>query len=850
MKTDDLRRAFLDFFRSKGHEIVASDSLVPKDDPTLLFTGAGMNQFKEKFLGRNVTYRRAATSQKCLRTGDLDNVGKTSGHHTFFEMLGNFSFGDYFKKEAISWAWEFFTEALKISPERLWASVYKDDEEAYGIWKNDIKIPGKKIVKLGEKENFWPSEAPTKGPNGPCGPCSEIFYDYGKDVGCGRPDCAPECDCGRFIEVWNLVFTQFDRQSDGSLKPLPSKNIDTGMGLERLASVMQGVKTNFEIDIFVPIAKEIEKAMESGVGSRESGVGSKINAIADHVRAVTFCIADGVMPSNEERGYVVRKLIRRAVIHGQEIGIKGPFLYKLVSIVTDMMKIQYPYINSRRDDIAQVVKKEEENCLFVEKTLRPKSDEIFKKAEDENEIAKAAFTLRDTHGLSDESIQASAATYNKKINWVLVEQFKERQREQSRAKTKIKGEIFTETFAKKVEALGLNTEFLGYEKAHAEAKVVAVLEGGEVILDKTPFYGESGGQVGDWGKIETISGTMEVEDAKKIGHTIVHIGRMLGGSILKGETAKVSIDEATRKNVMSNHTATHLLQAALRKVLGEHVRQTGSLVDKDHLRFDFTHMKKMEERELARVEEIVNDDIKKAISVKKEIKDMESAKKEGATALFGEKYDKVVRVVSIGDISKELCGGTHVDNTKEIGLFKVSGESSVASGVRRIEAVTGQAAKDWVAKQKEAAEQKLRLARQKEEEKKAMGSRLKEEIGKVDSFIANGRTLGGAKIITEVIDNVSIDGLRVLSDKIKEKEKSAVIILSTKNDDKASFIISVTEDLVKKDLKANDLAKDLAESIDGSGGGRPVFAQGGGKAPSKLEDALEKIFKTLKARLR
>ncbi|MDD5173958.1 MAG: alanine--tRNA ligase, partial [Candidatus Omnitrophica bacterium] len=508
MKTDDIRRAYLDFFKSKGHEIISSDSLVPKDDPTLLFTGAGMNQFKEKFLGRNITYKRAASSQKCLRTGDLENVGRTPRHHTFFEMLGNFSFGDYFKKEAIEWAWEFFTSVLKIDPTKLWVSVYKDDVEAYDIWKDIVKIPAAKIVKFGEKDNFWPSEAPSKGPNGPCGPCSEIFYDHGKSAGCGRPDCSPECDCGRFVEIWNLVFTQFDRQPDEKLKPLPSKNIDTGMGLERIAAVIQGVETNFEIDIFVPIINEITSSAYMKQQPPRNDAWSKINAIADHIRAVTFCIADGVMPSNEERGYVVRKLIRRSMTHAKEIGITEPFLYKLVSLVADVMSAQYPEIKERREDIAQIVKREEENYLLVEETKRPISDEMFKKADGEYEIAKTAFVLRDTHGLSIESIQASAATYKKTINMQLLEKLEEEQRQRSRAKTKIKSEIFSETFAKRVEALGLKTEFLGYEKAHAEALVLAVLEGGEIILDKTPFYGESGGQAGDWGKIETKSGAV------------------------------------------------------------------------------------------------------------------------------------------------------------------------------------------------------------------------------------------------------------------------------------------------------------------------------------------------------
>ncbi len=830
MKTDEIRQSYLEFFKSKGHTVVSSDSLVPKDDPTLLFTGAGMNQFKEKFLGRNVTYKRATSSQKCLRTGDLDNVGKTSGHHTFFEMLGNFSFGDYFKKEAILWAWEFLTEVLKLKEEDLWVSVYKDDMEAYEIWEDVVRVPPAKIKKFGEKENFWPAEAPTRGPNGPCGPCSEIYY---KD-----------------LEVWNLVFTQYDRQPDGALKPLPAKNIDTGMGLERLASVMQGVKTNFETDIFVPIVKEIDKAIDRRPQTIDHR--PKINAIADHIRAAVFCIADGVMPSNEERGYVVRKLIRRAMTHGHDLGIKETFLYKLVSAVTDVMGNAYPAIKAKREDIAQIVKKEEEGFFAVIQTQLPKVSEAFEKIRKDKKnagLAETAFNFYDTYGMPYDMLEDIAEKFNLKIDKDAFESLLENQREKSRAKTKIKGEIFSETFAKKVEALGLKTEFLGYEKAHAEAKVVAVLEGGEVILDRTPFYGESGGQVGDWGKIETPGGAIEVEDAKKIGNTIVHIGKALRGKIVKGETAKVSIDEEVRKKVAANHTATHLMQAALRKVLGEHVHQTGSLVDSEHLRFDFTHMKKMEEREILRVEELVNGWVKDAMKVEKRVEDLESARREGAMALFGEKYEDKVRVVSIKDVSKELCGGTHIENTKDIGLFKITSESSIASGIRRIEAVTGEAAKKWLAKQSETQNLKIKCEKEKEEEKKVMAARLSKVLGGLDQILAKAKTVDGAKIVTEIVDDINIDSLRTLSDKIKSKESPSVIILASKCGEKASFIVSVAEGLIKKGLSAGDIAKEFASAIGGSGGGKPNFAQGGGKDASKLEGALKDIVESITKKL-
>jgi len=850
MTANEIRAKFLEFFRSKAHTIVPSDSLVPTDDPSLLFTGAGMNQFKDKFLGRNVTYRRATTCQKCLRTGDLDNVGKTSGHHTFFEMLGNFSFGDYFKKEAILWAWEFFTKVLGIDPGKLWVSVYSNDLEAYGIWKDTVKIPQGRIVILGEKDNFWPSEAPTKGPNGPCGPCSEIFYDYGAEYGCKKPDCNPACDCGRFIEIWNLVFTQFDRQPDGGLKPLPNKNIDTGMGLERIASVMQGVRTNFETDIFAPIVEAIDSMAQKGTD--EKARKAKVKAIADHIRAVTMIIADGVMPSNEERGYVVRKLIRRASSHARDIGMEGRGLYKLINTVVEVMKAQYPELTEKRDEIASIVKKEEDNFDLVIENQLPKVEEAFEKisvSKDPVVIAETAFNFYDTYGMPYDMLEDIAKKHGIEIDSVMFDGFLDRQRKLSRSGTKIKGDIFSETFAKKVEALGLKTEFLGYEKSSAHVKVLAVLGGGEVILDKTPFYGESGGQIGDWGSIETPSGAMEVEDAKRIGQTIVHIGKILRGRIVNGESAKVFIDEARRSKIMANHTATHLLQAALRKVLGPHVRQTGSMVDEDHLRFDFAHTGKMDPRELLRVEDLVNEGIKNAIPVKIQIMDLESARSSGATALFGEKYDSDVRVVTIGEISKELCGGTHAKNTRDISVFKIKSESSVASGVRRIDALTQDAAKAWIGAESQAEGLRLESEAAKVEARKAMQERLKTEIGNIDGLISGAVTVGSVKIITGSINDIDIASLRVLSDKIKEKEKSVVVILATVSSGKASFVVSITEDIVKRGLSAGDIARDLAKLIDGSGGGKPNFAQGGGKAPEKLAGALEKLTEGLKEKL-
>jgi alanyl-tRNA synthetase len=745
-----------------------------------------------------------------------------------------------------------------LTVDRLWVSVYKDDDEAYRIWRDDIRVPPQRIIRFGEKENFWPSEAPTKGPNGPCGPCSEIYYDYGAGSGCGRPDCTPACDCGRFVEVWNLVFTQFDRRPDGSLKNLPNKNIDTGMGLERLASVMQGVRTNFEIDIFVPLVGAIEKAAHGRTRERRGTEGEaeerkRVNAIADHVRAVTFCIADGVMPSNEERGYVVRKLIRRAISHANELGIREPFLYRLVGVVTEAMGKAYPEVAAKRDDIAQIVKKEEENFLVVISSQLPKVEEAFEEARGQSgrsPVAEMAFNFYDTYGMPYEMLEELAEKHGLRIDRAEFDSLLDRQRSQSRSKSKIKGEIFTETFAKKVAALGLRTEFVGYGAFAAEAKVVAVMDGGEVVLDRTPFYGESGGQVGDRGTIETGSAVFKVTDAKRIGDTIVHIGEAVKGKIRAGDGAKVSIDEAVRRKVAANHTATHLLQAALRKVLGDHVRQTGSLVDGDRLRFDFTHMKKMEPREIARVEEIVNENINTGIAVRKETRDIESARREGATALFGEKYGDTVRVVSVGEVSKELCGGTHVDNTKEIGLFRVTGESSIASGVRRIEALTGRAAEAWVEDRKRLEGEKARLESEKEAGKARTARLIEEASAGIDGFLARSHAFGASRVVVERLADIGMEGLRAIADRIRKRIPSGITVLATECDGKISFVVSATEDMEAKGLGASTVARLIAPCVEGSAGGRSTFAQGGGKRPAGFGEAVDKVLGAIKEKMR
>ncbi len=919
MTTDEIRRAFLDFFKAKGHEIVESDSLVPRGDPTLLFTGAGMNQFKEQFLGKNITFRRAASSQKCLRTGDLDNVGKTSGHHTFFEMLGNFSFGNYFKEEAILWAWEFMAKRLKLPEEKLWASVYKDDDEACRIWIDKVALPEDKIVKLGAKENFWPSNAPTEGPNGPCGPCSEIFYDYGRDTGCGKSSCDPSCDCGRFVEVWNMVFTQFDRQSDGSLNPLPNKNIDTGMGLERLAAVMQGVKTNFEIDIFQPIIGEIKKHAKGG---KDTDVRSKANAISDHIRAVAFAICDGVMPSNEERGYVVRKLIRRSVLYSRSLGVTRPYLYKVIAVVANVMQGPYPELKSRRESISQVVRKEEENFLQVLENQGPRVEEAFEElagkkggAGVEKELAEIAFNFYDTFGIPYEVLEEYAEEKCLKIPKEAFEKLLDSQRELSRRKSKIKDEIFSEDeFESAVKALGVKTEFLGYEEDGLQAKVIAILgpngrigeaeagKGIRVVVDRTTFYGESGGQVGDKGIIKGKDLEVGVDDTKRIGNTIIHIGRVIKGVLREGDMVDVKIDKELRDKTRANHTATHLLQNALRKVLGEHVRQTGSLVDVAHLRFDFTHMKKLESRELDRVEDLVNANIAQAHKVDVRHMAFDEASKLGAIALFGEKYADVVRVVSVGD-SKELCGGTHVDDISQIDLFMVTSESGVASGVRRIEALTGEAARSYM---KDTIDKLVRKYSKKKERLREAGSNINKELEAVEKSISNvlrGRSskiqdlatfrkakeimekaieavedlskkvmkerkksslaqktrylndviqkaikIDGVSIISALFEDSDINILRSLVDKATSKVESSVVVLGSSKDRRAYLVCALTEDVVKRGASAASIIREVAKIVGGSGGGRPDFAQAGGDS-ANLDRALKNVHEIAKKEL-
>ncbi|MDD2680003.1 MAG: alanine--tRNA ligase [Candidatus Omnitrophica bacterium] len=860
MQVDSLREKFLAFFKSKKHKIVESDSLVPKDDPTVLFTPAGMNQFKKEFLGFDSGFKRAATSQRCLRTDDLDKVGKTNSHHTFFEMLGNFSFGDYFKDEAISWAWEFLTKELKIEEAKLWISVYQDDAEAYKIWKDKIGIPVKKIIKLGDKDNFWPAEAKTKGPNGPCGPCSEIFYDFGADIGCGKPDCSPACDCGRFVEIWNLVFTQFNRKEDGSLEPLPNKNIDTGMGLERLASVMEGKQSNFETDLFVPIVKEIEKHITANPAKKRRD--ELVYAVADHIRAVVFCIYDGVLPSNESRGYVVRKVIRKSVEHLRSLGIKKQFLNKLVPLVAQVMHTPYPDLKEKQEDIALVILNEEKNFI----NILDSSDQFVKKAiselvknttnlsvDDSQKAGEIAFSLYDTYGVPLQLTKDWLDVKGIKINQEEFDRGFSREMEQQKQRSKAQSAMKGDVFDAKVPDLKLkDTKFTGYKENSVKAEILAILKDGkEIVLDQTPFYAESGGQVGDTGKLVNGKNVFAVLDTQKAGNVILHIGKVISGSFKKGDKVVAEINTERRLNIARNHTATHILQAALRKVLGTHVQQQGSLVAEDKFRFDFTHFKGLSKEEIARVEEVANEYVYKHQAVSCKEMPLKEAKQAGALAFFEEKYGECVRVVSIGDISKELCGGTHLDNVSNIGLIKITSESSVASGIRRIEGVTAGFAEQFIQdEQKKAAEEAKRMENLKELKKQEKKRSIEINICLQDAaprLISNAVRINAVNLVASLEPGLDMHSLRLLADKVKAELKQGVIALGSQDNEqkRAYLVIAVTQDLLSKGLDAGALIRRVAPLIGGSGGGRPDFAQAGGTKPENLAQAIEELRKVI-----
>lgn len=843
MKTDELRKRYLDYFKRHGHKVYPSDSLVPVDDPSLLFTGAGMNQFKPYFLGLKKDVKRAASCQKCLRTADLERVGKTAYHHSFFEMLGNFSFGDYFKEEAIAFGWEFVTGELGFPKDELWVSVYEEDNEAFDLWKRKVGLSESRIVRMGPEDNFWPSNAPKDGPNGPCGPCSEIYV--GKTAGKG-------------VEIWNLVFTQFDRQSDGSLKNLPQRNIDTGMGLERTAAVLQRVDSNFDTDLFQKIRGELKRLLRSG-----SAHTAHENAVMDHVRAVTFAVADGALPSNEGRGYVIRKIIRLASDHLQQAGVTSSgSLHKLIPVVVGVYGGAYPEIAQREKTISAIVENEERAFLEIMRTRVPEFVQLLKRSDDP---AKLAFTFYDTYGVPREVIQSSAAANGISIPQEAFEAYLNEQKDRSRQSSKITGEIFSGAgIYSLVEGLP-ETLFLGYESTDGEAKVLRVIKGravakelalgeeGLVFFDRTPFYGESGGQIGDTGKIEGAGFSADVQDAQWIDRSVAHKVIVRSGKIAAGAVCRLTVETARRADIMKNHTATHLLHSALRKTLGDHVKQSGSLVAEDHLRFDFTHFSAVDKTKLAQIEALVNAEIKKNTRLDKRVMTKDEAVKNGAIAFFGEKYGDTVRVVSVGDFSKELCGGTHLESTGSIGLFKIVSESSIQAGVRRIEAVTGRWAESLAAKQdaeilslcrefsatRETLSEMLKklTARFSMQNARLTNAALLKLRAEADRQMKNAPEISGVKYIMAKLPSAGVDLLQKACEHLRVTAQPFVLFWLSRSEDKVSFIVASSPDLAKKGFHSGKLVKEIAGVVGGNGGGRPDFAVGGGKDLSKVAEA-------------
>jgi len=872
MTADELRTSFLSFFETRQHTLIKSDCLVPANDPTLLFTGAGMNQFKEQFLGKNVKWRRAVSCQKCLRTPDIERVGKTSAHHTFFEMLGNFSFGDYFKKEAIKWAWEYLVDILRLPEDRLFASVYEDDEEAAAAWLSDIGLPSERLYRFGADENFWPANAPAEGPNGPCGPCSEIFYDQGPDVGCRRSDCNPSCDCDRFVEIWNLVFTQYDRSDGGTLKPLPQKNIDTGMGLERLTAVMQGARTNFDTDLFMPIITETSRLL--GVAyERDKDSGRHFRKISDHIRAVVFCLADGVLPSNEKRGYVVRRLIRRALGAGIRIGARDSFLHRLVPVVARVMRRPYPEFEERQADIARIVSVEEERFLAtIEQGSRMLEEMVAGMKQDKVTQLRGgdAFRLYDTYGfpldltedmLSDQGMTVDRAGFEEEMS---------KQRELARSASNIVADIFVHGPLSAVKEKITPTEFVGYDTLVAPGTVKAILVGDHlsdhadagdgnvaVVLDRSPFYGEAGGQVGDTGRLEAPAAALRVDDTKREDGYFLHIGEVVQGTLKVGQQVTSSVEADRRLLISINHTATHLLHHALRQVLGEHAEQKGSLVAPDRLRFDFMHPSSLTPDEIDAIERLVNRLVISGGATETAEMSYDNARRAGAIALFGEKYGDTVRLVNIGGFSKELCGGTHLDFLGPIGLFKIVSEEAIGAGIRRITAVTAYTAFEAF-KQREQVlrdisahlrcswdETASRVAALQEQMKtlrkdltKAKSQSLADSS---DKLLDAAQQIGSIKLVTAKLDVASVDELRTGADQLVKKEPSAVVVMALSADGKVQAVVAVGKAAQQEGLKAGDIAKELASTLGGGGGGKPHMAQAGGTKIEKLDEALQQV---------
>jgi alanyl-tRNA synthetase len=849
VKTDELRKLFISFFKDRQHKVFDSDSLVPRD-PTVFFTSAGMNQFKPYFLGEKKGLKRAVSCQKCLRTDDLQEVGKTPWHHTFFEMLGNFSFDDYFKEQAIVYAWDFLTKIIKIPPENLWVSVYTEDQQAYNIWHRVIGFKREKIVTYGEKENFWPANAPSKGPNGPCGPCSEIFYDKGQQYGCGQDNCGPSCDCGRFVEIWNLVFTQFNRIGANKLEGLGQENIDTGMGLERMASVLQGKDSNFEIDILKPAVDFSADILQV---KRKPQNNKLLYAIVDYIRSATFAVCDGVMPSNEQRGYVIRKLIRKASWNSYLLGNSKPFAYQLVEVFANLMRDPYPDVLQQQATIAKVVKTEEEKFIATIKDAQNHFSQIAKevKARDKNFInGEQAFRLYDTYGVPLELTKDLANRENLDVDESRFNLLLQEQKDKSRKASMFEDSIF----AKSEIQVEDQVTFTGYQKNEHQALVIKIIKDKKevdninvndkalVVLDKTPFYPESGGQAADKGELITESGCFVVEDVQRVNEAIIHKGYMKQGSLSK-QTCRARIDLVRRQGLRRAHTATHLLQAALRERLGEHISQQGSLVEEDRLRFDFTHVESLRKKELLLIEQLVNDYILRGVSVSKEILSLKEAKAQGALAFFKDKYGDKVRVVKVGDYSKELCGGTHLSNTAQAGIFCIVNESSVSSGIRRIEAFTGKKAyrfltnyRDAVQKvanllntgvEKSSLENAVLKLRQELKEKQTHIINLENKAlsSEVDDIIKDGYEVAGCKLFLRSLKNKNHKQLLYLADKIRDKSNKSVVFLSSQGA-KNIFILAVAKEVFDRGLSPTRFIKERGKKIGLNGGGKGLAARG------------------------
>ena len=873
LSSTELRALYLEFFRQHGHTIVPSGSLVPGNDPTLLFTNAGMVQFKDCFLGKEKrSYVRAATAQRCVRAGgkhnDLENVGYTARHHTFFEMMGNFSFGDYFKQDAIKFAWEFVTgkKWLGIDPQRLMVTVYHTDDEAFEIWNKVAGVPADRIVRIGDKkgggsDNFW-----QMGDTGPCGPCTEIFYDHGAHIP-GGPPGSPDEDGDRWIEIWNVVFMQYERDTDGKLTPLPKPAVDTGMGLERVAAVMQGVHSNYEIDTFQGLISAAAAA--TGAADMQS---SSLRVIADHIRACSFLIADGVLPSNEGRGYVLRRIIRRAIRHGYKLGQSAPFFHTLVAALEKEMGAAYPELTQQREHVERVLRQEEERFAetlaqgmgLLEATIDSLANSTIP--------GEAVFKLYDTYGFPMDLTADIARERGLKIDEAGFERAMAAQRDRARSASKFGVD------QRAAIKLDTRTGFCGYAAEQAQGKVVALIrdgqqveklsagEAGQVVLDHTPFYAESGGQVGDSGELSAPAIQFEVADTQKIGAAFAHIGQLRTGEIKVGEVLAAQVDHSRRSAIRLNHSATHLLHAALRRILGAHVTQKGSLVTAERLRFDFSHYSAVTADELHQIEQLVNAQVRANAPVETKLMNQEAAVAAGAMALFGEKYDDEVRVLRIGDFSMELCGGTHAVRAGDIGLFKIVSEGGVAAGVRRIEAVTGQGALDWVSNSeallrelavlvkgsREDVTDKVRLVLDR-------SRKLEKELGQLKSKLASGqgndlndsaREVAGTRLVTRLIEGADVSALRAAVDQLKDKLKSAVIVLaSVVENDRVVIIAGVTQDQITR-FKAGEIANYVAQQVGGRGGGRPDMAQAGGTEPAKLPAALDSVAEWLEGRLR